>query len=287
MPVETPHNKFFIGPLLDASHFSVFFILFLGLFLIVHLKKNLQSARFISLFVCSTLVLTVEAIQPLTGRSGSAPDILNGCLGVLVGYLFLILWNSRTRWVERAIYVFIVVSIQSLLFIPAYRGFEAIVFRATQIPLISNFETSEQILLWEPIGTTSSISITKIFSESADHSMQVQTSSGSWSGVKYDAAATDWSSFEFFEFWIHNPDPQEFDLYIRIDDEDSNGSFEDRYNQKLSIPSGPQLIRIPMKEIELGSGDRKLALSNISKVFFSTHPEDEKRVFYLDSIRLN
>ncbi len=74
-------------------------------------------------------------------------------------------------------------------------------------------------------------------------------------------------------------------LTIRIDDSD-NPSYNDRYNNTVTLNPGANHISIPLNSLVTSGASRKLNLLSIEKVILFLVQPKERRTLYLDNLRL-
>lgn len=104
-------------------------------------------------------------------------------------------------------------------------------------------------------------------------------------GVSLKNAGYDWSKHNTLNFSIYNQEKISLRLTVRIDDT-KDPSYNDRYNNTFIIKPGMNNIAIPFNSLLTSDTNRKLNLSKIENVIIFLVRPDEKRILYLDNVRL-
>ncbi len=130
-----------------------------------------------------------------------------------------------------------------------------------------------------------------IFSLSNDHatsgkkSLKMELFPSSYPGLTLGKFNPDWSKFSSLKFDIYNPEEKPVRLSIRIDDK-QNPVYNDRYNSPINPEPGLNPVSIPLNSLVTSGSKRKLNRARINQVIIFLVNPQEKRVLYLDNLRL-
>jgi len=96
----------------------------------------------------------------------------------------------------------------------------------------------------------------------------------------------DWSGHKSLCFDIYNPQRQDIQISLRIDDRKDYPGYGDGYNESFILKPGIHRLSLPLVTLVTSGTDRRLDLRRIhSLLIFVTRPES-KVVLYFDYIRL-
>jgi hypothetical protein len=163
------------------------------------------------------------------------------------------------------------------------------VWRAVHFPLLADFESSAEEILWFSVDRDAlrSLAERRRVAGHASHgtrSLRVAVRRGQWPGVRLLCADQDWAGYSVFAFDIQN-DEQPFKLSLRIDDALSKDN-SNRYNVAITIARGTNHIRIPLAEVASQPSARPLDLHAIRRVVFFEEWSSAEHIYFLDYVRL-
>jgi len=131
-----------------------------------------------------------------------------------------------------------------------------------------------------------------LFSLSNEHathgtqSLRMELYPSDYPGFSPKSLVKDWSSHKTLSFDIFNTQDTDVTIIVRIDDQEENTLYTDRYNKKFKLKPGVNNISIPMDSL-VTSGTRKpLNLENIYKLIIFMVRPGKKHVLYLDYMRI-
>lgn len=96
----------------------------------------------------------------------------------------------------------------------------------------------------------------------------------------------DWSSYNWFNVDVFNPEHVSLSLTIRFIDEDSNKDPGKYYAGIYALSLGLNHISIPIAEIKHGPKKRNLKLHKMKKIAFLLLKSHQKHTLYFDNIEL-
>ena len=151
-------------------------------------------------------------------------------------------------------------------------------------PFCYDFETEDAIdaLHWK---RKTIFSLSNKHSTSGQKSLKMELYPSSYPGITLNSFNPDWSKHTVLKFDIHNEEQLPLHLNILIDDK-KNPSFSNRYNHTIILKYGENNISIPLNSLRTSGTDRKINLTNVQRMILFLSSPEEKRVIYLDNIRL-
>jgi hypothetical protein len=107
-----------------------------------------------------------------------------------------------------------------------------------------------------------------------------------YSGMTARFLEHDWRGFHEFSLDVYNSAMGPLELQIRIDDRTESKDNEEAYGRNFILRPGDNHLCIPLSSLISIGTHRRLDLSNMQSMsFYMQHPT-EKKVFYIDSIKL-
>ncbi len=274
---------------LDAGHFLAF-----GLLSYVILKwaeqRRVASPYRLSLFMCSVVILSIELVQPVFGRTASLLDVWNSFSGVLV--VLVGIYSKKIARDSRLIYgnyllAFLLFFVASY---PAINAWYAQWWRIHSFPVLGRFEDAVELEIWRgwdaDLQGRIQVSLSGEYAAEGEQSLKAVTTPGTWSGMRYYAGHSNWRGFSSISFYIYNPG-ETFKLLFRVDDTRPTPAHNERFNRFLVISHGENYFEVSLDEIENSTREGILHIDSISKILLVSTPEDPRRTFFLDDIRLN
>lgn len=290
-PFPSGGNKFLWKHVFDAGHFALFFALSVGTYFWFRQFRDFPSAVSRSLFLSIFVAAAIEIIQPLTGRSGSWVDLLNGSLGALSASYSIVLLERLG--IKRALppTLLLAALLQLLVLTPTYHAWVALEVRDQHFPQLGYFQTPSSLAVWRSMNSKNNPTpATRVLAPRPGSSkaplLWVRTFSNTWSGVYYDGGAQDWSNYDSLLIRSYNPQDESLELSLRIDDTGNCSKYADRFNRTFQIEPGENSIRISLEEIKNGPEARTLNLEEIRFLYIFRDKKAASSQFALEDIRL-
>jgi len=277
MPIKIEVNANFWDTLMDAGHVPIFALVTWLCFAtnpagLVRRRDALVAAGLLTFGGA----IAVELIQSCTGRNGNLPDLGYGTLGIAIAISTLAAWPFVTTLLSLMAAV--------LLLTPPLTEARSIAWRARNFPLLGDFESDEELLLWFALDRDNLVSCESrtrapVHATHGTHSLRVPVRPINWSGVRLLCADQDWSAYHALVFDLHNDGPP-FTLALRIDDAHSS-THADRFNTALSVMPGANTLRVPLPDIA-----RAINLRAVRRLIFFELETKAEHTYYLDYVRL-
>ncbi|TKB23980.1 VanZ family protein [Desulfopila sp. IMCC35006] len=237
-------------------------------------------------FILLFVGVGIELIQlNITSRSCSLSDVVRD----LSGGAIVLFWKASRRQppLQAILSGFLLIIIVSYNFAPLllaltdeYRSYKA-------FPLLAGFECEAEFRRWTsgPGVGFHRVSAPRL---QGGYSGQITLTTDKYSGVSLDHFPRDWSGKRGLAFSVFNPGRQ-IVLHYRVHDSQHNVTeqrFTDRYNGKTVLEHGWNEIIIPMADIINGLKGRKMDITKISGFGIFVMNQNERRILFLDNVRL-
>jgi len=290
-PFPSGGNKFFWKHVFDAGHFSLFFALTIGLFFLLASRTKNGNRILRSLLLSVAIAVAIEIIQPLTGRSGSFIDIFNGSLGSLSASYGLAVFKRLGFFSATLRCLPVSILAQAVVLLPSFEAWTALQWRDQLFPQLGVFEQEQSLQFWRSMNsknnpTPAKRRLVRLEAEELTTALWIETFGNTWSGVYYDGGAQDWSSYSSLVVQTYNPQQEEIELSIRIDDTGDCTKYADRYNRSFLIKPGLHHNRFSLDEIRKGPKSRELDLSEIRFLYLFRDKKAPTSTFALQSVYL-
>ncbi len=216
----------------------------------------------------------IEVLQGVIGRNASLQDAVTNALGAGA----FVLW-SRAKTPFR---VAAVVLVLAALVLPGRVLVDALRQR-TQMPVLASFEDGLEMTRWffqEAEGARSDTNATD-----GTSSLRLTFDAGQYPGGAFIPFA-DWSDYRTLMFEIVVTGSEPLKLILKIEDEEHDDTYHDRFHKKLDLHPGPHKLFVPLDEIRKGARTREIDLSRIRIVQWFVDGLDQPRTIYLDNVRL-
>ncbi len=275
----------------DSSHALVFGLATNLLLLVLIPDKpisNLQRAKYV-LAICLASFLFgifIELIQPLFGRDRSLLDASYDLAGATIAGLLY--WRKHTEHANTkpALLLIIWIQLLSCLAIPASNTL--VVFqRYLASPMLVSFDSS-----WErnirSINDGTHFSITPPPKDWKQEGLvgKFEFGHATYPGISFPYIYSDWSGYSKLSFSVFSEQDQELELYLRINDIQHDNKYSDRFNQRLSIKSGLNVIDLDLNKIKHSPKSREMDLSHIASLALFMARQKERKTLYIDNIQL-
>lgn len=128
-------------------------------------------------------------------------------------------------------------------------------------------------------------SLSDKYPTSGQKCLKMELYPSSYPGITLNNFNPDWSKHTTLKLDIYNQEKASLRLAIRIDDK-KDPTYGNRYNHTFILSPGINYISIPLKSLYTSGTNRNINLANVQQVIFFLVQPKEKRIIYLDNVRL-
>ena len=272
----------------DLGHILFFA---LATFLVLHLarQRGLDTKwRFVlALIILGTVGgILIELLQLGAGNRSVDPwDVYRDFLGILTGLIFCQTLPAvgRLRWCFFIVY--------AILFSIALRPLAVALvdecLAERQFPILADFETFFEQDRFQP---NNRLKRTDNHARSGGHSLRVQLTTDTYSGVSLFYFPHTWEGYDQLHFSVYNPGREELQLHCRVHDrwhKEHGQRYEDRFNQSLRLYPGWNDYTISLLSVRQSPSGREMDMNAIESFALFVVRQDRSRVLYLDHIFLS
>jgi hypothetical protein len=280
-------NWLWLRTLHDFAHGPVFGVIAIVM-LMAQRHRGQHDARthyFVAILASVFLGGATELIQWFTYRDPSWKDFRADVIGVGTFVLCYALFDSRITHLRRTLMPLAVMGATVMLW-PVAVTAHAYYERNRAFPLIFDlnrgigmyFITTRQVQTRiEPMPAPWS-------NESA---LRVDFLPGKWQGIELREPPSDWREFDKLIVDLVNPTSETLRVVVRVDDEQHNWKYADRYNGNFDLaPHSRVALRIPIEEIRTAPKNRELDLSKVARVVVFRRRDSQAPSMYVSRMEL-
>jgi hypothetical protein len=229
------------------------------------------------------LGVAIELAQGAVGRQPSRQDALANALGAAAG----VLWMAATPHGSSARRRLLLGSAALCLGLSVARPLVVladIAWQRRQMPILASFECSLEMSRW----SAQECAMRRVRSHATDGrwSLRLDLRGGRYPGATMGEPTPNWERYRFLAFDVTLQGADALDFVLKVADTPHNWEREDRFERRLRLARGRQLVRVPLAEIRSAPAWRAMDLRQVTMVqFFAVNPPRPVRV-YLDNLRL-
>jgi len=266
----------------DAGHTPLFFLLTMGLLLVLRDNPRISGARLYALagLLGASAGFLSEVIQKPLARDASWQDVAADVVGVVCGLAVYAMFERRSalrRW-HRAFALVVAISCIAIYVEPIVRMARAYLHRNAEFPVLADFHSRIE-LYW-----TMSVGVDR---EIVDDALEVRFGAKEFPGVAFHEPVPDWRRYKVLAIDVENPGDLPLKLVVRVHDRLHNFMYRDRFNRNFELaPKERRNLRIRIEDIRHGPRDRLMDMAHISDItlFRASAPGSDRLRIY--SLRL-
>ena len=274
----------------NSMHVPVFGIVAISLYVATATKARWSFLKRAAIVLAMVFVLSLlsEAAQIPGPRDASVKDLISDWLGAIAALFFVHAFAadktlSRGRRIASALIgtAVLLVALSSLIGVSA-----AYLERGYQRPVLVSFDAH----FGRYFRRTQNASL-QLIRDTADARQigQITLHDGAWPGIIFHDIWPDWRSYStlIIEFGLAGDAP--LDVHVRVHDREhklGDQSYDDRFNQTITLQPGRHTLRIPLKDIRNAPGNRSMDMSHINGIVIFCSAKNAGRAFQLLEIRL-
>lgn len=293
--VPFPHHSLFVDAILDAGHAPLFAVF--TWFAWSRLRRSsMPNTQALGAALALAVVLGVltEGTQYFTARNADLGDFLRDLTGAgAVGILVLTrtpapFTRSRRRAPLRLLRIGILAALLAVPALPLLRIAQAYHLRDAAFPVLFDAEFAglrgfvqlrDAKLGWVPLSPS-------LAPRESEEVARITFERANYPALILQEPVANWSQYAWLEFEIELPAGPAPGLFLRVDDAHHDDDYTDRFNRRVPLEVGRNVVRIPLEEVRRGPVDRPLDLERIAAVVFFVHPSPAPSTLILRRVRL-
>jgi VanZ family protein len=279
MPI-TP--TYFTRTFEDAGHMPLFFLVTLGVLLVLREDQSFTGARLYAVagMVGAGAGFLSEVIQMPLGRDASWADVAADALGAVCALAAYALFERRPhprRW-RRLGALAIVATCIAVYVLPIVRMARAYVHRNGEFPVLADFQSRIELYWTVSIGVRRKI---------AGDALVVDLLAEEFPGVSFHEPVPDWRGFRTLLIDVENPDAAPLNLGVRVHDRKHRNAFHDRFNRHFVLEPGERrTLKVPLEDIRQGPRGRLMDMAQISDITLFRFSRAGSRQLRIYTLRL-
>jgi VanZ family protein len=297
---DLPGDSKLMGEMQNTAHSVVFALLAWLALSLMRQRRQLKTSHaflpYLAAFaICLLVGVAIELAQALIHRDADAWDVLRDVAGVTAFLGLYSLWDRHNIYAQAGaskIKILVAAASVSVLLaalFPAAKITYAYVGRELAFPVLMDFTSR-----WHGSFVSTNHAQLNVVAAPQDW----QAASGKlvakltlhkarYPGIECKDLHPDWTGFTDFSMSIFSPNPTPFPLIIRIHDQKHTFAMNDRFNRRLLIVPGENVIRIPLAAIQAAPARRRMDMQAIKAVILFAPGLKQDTTVYLREIRLN
>jgi hypothetical protein len=191
-------------------------------------------------------------------------------------------WKRRNfrRMVRAGVAILLLIA-----FIPVAIWLESYRRRSAQMPMLMRFDSGWELKFVDANGAWLELVPTPggWVEMERERVGKVSFSALRFPGMIFREPYPDWTPYSYFSLDLYSELSHPADIVLRIDDAYADQYVEDRFNLRMTLQPGANLIRIPLEEVRTAPLKRTMDLSAIKMmVLFAVRPEEPIAIYVAD-----
>jgi len=275
--------------------FGLLSLIFLGLSSLL-LKKWIR--RRLSHYLTALAAVFIsglgsEAVQMVGPRDADLGDLLLDLAGAFIFLGFYATYDRQLKgfWegLRSGAYRIILRTVTAVLFAalisPPVIWSIAYIDRSNKFPVICDFES-----YWDRMFLSAQEADLEVVAApegmgnlGGDRVGRITFNPGKYPGLEVIEPYPDWRGHEYLRFEVFSELDSLVNLALVIKDAHHNSEYYDRFNRRLVIRPGSNLIEIPLEEVRDAPRNRRTDMRNIASVQVFMYDISREYVLYLDN----
>ena len=228
--------------------------------------------------------IAVEGLQMcFDGRTSDIQDVLRNQLGCLLTLAFVDTGRKKlSRKVRLPLQGSVVVLVVAAMF-PLGRAAIDECIALKQFPLLSDFETPFEKGRWQE---REYLSVSSDVARYGEHSLKVQLTTETYSGVGLVYFPGNWEGFENLYISVFLNEEGPLDLVCRVHDSHHSNEYTDRFNKKFILVKGWNDLVISLTDIQRAPVNRQMDMSTIENLKLFVVRQKKEKIIYIDRVYL-
>lgn len=154
-----------------------------------------------------------------------------------------------------------------------------------EFPVLGSFENRLEMMRW----TSASTAFKRVRSHAGNggFALEVSLAPGEFPGVSLVHMRNDWNGYDRLVFDAYLEGDKALPAVVRIHDRDHDQTYADRFNKKIILAPGANVVSIDLDEAAKAPRGRVMDMSRIVNVCVFSYRLKEARTVYLDNFRLS
>jgi hypothetical protein len=268
---QPPRDTMFWNTLFDAGHAVGFAASTWALERVLHrwtprLTPDRRAvAAALTACVLAGLTELVQFADPR--REPSVGDLLRDMAGI-AAYLAFRHWHTHARGRPRVRLALAatLVALAAFAFMPWLRAASAYRQRDAAFPVVVGFEPGWQDMFLTANSATIALVQSEPQAGTPEPTARLILEPGRYPGFSVDELFPDWRGYDRLVVGIQVAGPAPVELMLRIHDGRHSGEERDRFNRRLRLQPGWQVIAIPLRDVAAAPDGRRLDLADVRGV---------------------
>jgi VanZ family protein len=274
--IRLPIPPTFAGRTIEnAGHLPVFFLVTIGLLIVLRKDFRVSGARLYALagLIGAGLGFLSEVIQKPLARDASWEDVFSDAVGAACALAVYALFDRGARIPRATRLIALAVAVACLAFYvtPLVRMTLAYVHRNGQFPVLADYRSPIELSWTTGDGVERSIE---------RDALEIEFVREKFPNISLHEPVPDWSSYKTLLIDLENPDVTNLGFTVRINDRGHASVYSDRFNRHFDLAAGERrTLRIALADVEHAPKGREMNMRNIS-IFrlFRDAPEGSRRL---------
>jgi hypothetical protein len=290
-------NSYLWQQLKDFGHAPLFGTIALSIFAtfinLPGIRTRRRTTIYLLTLIASLLLGVTSELMQLSGpRDADLLDLARDVAGALCALALLATFDGalleQEPWKRRSFRRMVRAGAAILMlvaFIPVAIWMESYRRRSAQMPMLMRFDSAWELRFVEPNGAELQLVPPPSGWQGADRQRvgKVTFAAGRFPGLIFREPYPDWTAYSYFSLELFSALDRPVDIVLRIDDANANHQVEDRFNLRVTLQPGPNLIRFPLDDMRTAPEIRTMDLSAVGMmVLFAVHPEEPFIIYVAD-----
>jgi uncharacterized protein YfiM (DUF2279 family) len=277
----------------NAFHVPLFAAIAVGVLWWWHAKsRELHTRHYLGAFLFAVALGAItEIAQSFTAtRHPEWVDLLNDVCGAALGLSVFALFDSRKvilRSTRRTLKLTIVVT-TIVLVTPLLQVGYLYWQQWRQLPNLVTWNSTAGY--YSVTATSADLNVVELLRWGKEGELAMQVTplrDGRWASLLIEEPWADWSAYSQLAIDVVNPGKQPIELLVRINDQQHNNDFDDRFNKSYALaPLTRTTLQLPLSAVKSAPAKRQMDMRAISRVVLFQDADRAAYVLYVCAVRL-
>jgi hypothetical protein len=245
-----------------------------------------NGQRLMTALLAVALGALVELVQMIGGGSAELGDVVRDAGGAAIATLLTYAVDHgrrrRVRWSAGIVALGMAAAFLSPTIADLIDEAEA----RRQFPVLADFRRSSELNRFRFSREARASLVTVESPERSARALRLALAPGVYPGLSFQFFPRDWRGWREFILVCTHQGTAPLRLTLRIDDMGHNENYADRYNRSFDMYPGHNVIRVPLREVEVAPAGRMFDLGHVRSVVLFAYRLQEERELLIHSVRL-